>query len=46
MARPKGSRVVKCPAKKCGANVVGIVGKNVECKKCGNKFKLTKDMVA
>lgn len=45
MARPKGSKMVECPNPKCTANIVGLPGDSVTCKKCGKKFKITNKML-
>jgi hypothetical protein len=44
MARPKGSKVIECPAKKCDGRIVGFIGKTGVCSKCGEKVKFTKAM--
>jgi hypothetical protein len=45
MARPKGSKVVKCPGENCDARIVGFLGKTSVCKKCGTKVKFTKALL-
>lgn len=42
MARPTGSKVVNCPNKKCGGQIVAKIGENGTCKWCGTKVRFTK----
>jgi len=45
MARPKGSKVIPCPAKKCAGKIVAIPGATGVCSICGEKVKFTKAML-
>lgn len=45
MARPKGSKVVMCPKKKCGSKIVAMPGQTGICSACGEKVKFTKALL-
>jgi hypothetical protein len=45
MARPKGSKVVPCPKKKCKGKIVAMPGKVGVCGTCGEKVKFTKELL-
>ena len=44
MARPKGSKVVACPKKKCAGKIVAMPGQTGTCSVCGEKVKFSKAM--
>jgi hypothetical protein len=45
MARPKGSKVVPCPERKCEGKVVALPGETGVCSICGKKVKFTKALM-
>ncbi len=45
MARPKGSKVVPCPAKRCQGKIVATVGATGVCSHCGEKVRFTKKLL-
>jgi len=46
MARPAGTRMVKCSKPKCTGMVVAVPGETAICKTCGTKTRLTKVYLA
>jgi hypothetical protein len=42
MARPKGSKVVPCPKRKCPGKIVAMPGEVGTCSVCSEKVKFTK----
>jgi len=45
MARPKGTKVVPCPKKKCPGRIVAMPGKAGICSTCGTKVVFTKALL-
>lgn len=46
MARPAGTKMVKCSKPKCKGMVVALPGETATCKTCGAKTRLTKAYLA
>lgn len=45
MARPKGSKVVPCPKKKCTGKIVAMPGATGVCSICQEKVKFTQKLL-
>jgi len=45
MARPTGSKVIACPAKRCKGKIVAQIGTTGTCKHCGEKVRFTKKLM-
>lgn len=45
MARPAGTKVVKCVEKKCDGRLVAAIGAIGTCSKCGAKVKFTQKLM-
>ena len=45
MARPKNSKVIMCPNKKCGGKIVAMVGEKGKCSHCGHQVWFTKKLL-
>jgi hypothetical protein len=44
MARPVGTKVIKCPKPRCKGKIVAKIGEKGTCKSCGTVVKFTKKM--
>lgn len=45
MARPKNSKVIKCPNKRCEGKIVAMVGAKGKCSHCGTEVRFTKKLL-
>lgn len=45
MARPKGSKVIPCPERKCTGRIVALPGEKGVCSTCGKEVRLTKKLL-
>jgi len=45
MARPTGSKMIKCPKPKCKGQIIAMVGEKGTCKTCGTSVKFTKKLL-
>lgn len=45
MARPAGTKVVKCPTKRCKGRIVAQVGQKGRCVHCNTELKITKKLL-
>jgi hypothetical protein len=45
MARPKGTKVIPCPNRKCAGKIVAKPGATGVCSSCGEKVKFTASLL-
>ena len=45
MARPKNSKVIACPNKKCEGKIVAMIGAKGKCSHCGTEVRFTKKLL-